>query len=72
MLTRVLAYICFSTSIFWVLFASWLLVDSIQKDPRHVWIQLALICSVLLPSICTALYVYRTQFGRQPARNPKG
>ena len=72
MLTRVLAYICFSTSICWVLFGSWLLIDSIQKDPRHVWVQLALISSVLLPTSCTALYVYRTQFGRQPAQNPEG
>lgn len=64
MLTRYLAYICFITASCWLLFAGGLLFATIREEPQNAWISTGLMLTVLLPTGCTALYVYRTGFGR--------
>ena len=64
MLTRYLAYICFATASCWLLIAGGLLIAAIREEPQNAWISTALLLTVLLPTGCTALYVYRTGFGR--------
>lgn len=64
MLTRYLAYICFATASCWLLFAGGLLISAIREEPQHAWLSTGLMLTVLLPTGCTALYVYRTGFGR--------
>lgn len=64
MLTRYLAYICFITASCWLLFAGGLLFAAIRQEPQHFWLSTGLMLTVLLPTGCTALYVYRTGFGR--------
>lgn len=63
MLTRYLAYVCFATAGCWLLFAGWLLISAIREEPHNAWISTGLMLTGLLPTGCTALYVYRTGFG---------
>ena len=48
----------------WLLFAGGLLISAIREEPQHAWISTGLMLTVL-PTGCTARYVYRTGFGRR-------
>ncbi|MDJ0366927.1 hypothetical protein QMK33_17385 [Hymenobacter sp. H14-R3] len=67
--TRVLAYIAFIAAVCWTLFASWLLIITVLDDPQHAWLSIGLMSLVIIPTTCTALYVYRTSINQRADAN---